>query len=98
LIDRANILLSVQRALLGAIGTDILAICISIEQTGLEVVVFAERFLSLAQYEALETAATEIMADFSSPIAVGVRVVEQAKQPLECQGIWVFVRLNCLIR
>jgi len=97
LVNRTDILLSVQRALLGAIGSEILAICIDVRREEVEIVAFAEQILSLTQREALQIVGTEVMADLASPVPVTVRVVEQAKQPLKCQGTWVFLRLHCLV-
>jgi hypothetical protein len=95
-IDRSNLLLSVQRALLGAIGTEVLAICVDANPNSIELTVFAEGCLPKDQQEALDVAETEIWADFSPAVSVNVRIIENAQQPLKCSGNWAFVRFGCL--
>ena len=97
-IDRTRLLLSVQQALVGAIGVNILAICVKTNATNVELIVFSDDNLSLDQLEALDIATTEIVADFGPDIQVSFRAIENAVQPFACGGIWVFLRLGYLVQ
>jgi hypothetical protein len=97
-LSRADVLLSVQRALLGTISVQILAVCVDWVGKNIEMTVFAEGSLPDNQREAVEIAGTEIGADFTLPVSVEVTIVEKAKQPLRGSGGWVFVRFGCLVR
>ena len=96
-IDRQQLLLAVQRALLGAIGSTILAICVNSNEDGVELIVFTEGQAPDDQLEALEIAATEISADFLPPVAVSVRTVVDVMKPVKADGVWVFLRLGCSV-
>jgi hypothetical protein len=91
-LSRPNVLLSAQRALLGAIGPQILGVCVNWTGQEIEVEVFAECHLSLDQKEDMEIVGTEIGADFPISVSVKVKIVENAQSPLRGSGAWVFVR------
>jgi hypothetical protein len=94
-ISTARLRLSVQRALLGVIGIQVLGVCIVVDQNNIEMNVFVEGLLPEDQQEAFDIATTEIIADFSPEISVDVRFIQNTKSPLRCSGIWVFVRYAC---
>ena len=94
----AYLLLSTQRALLGAISTNIMGICVNLILDKAEMVIFVEGKLLPEQYEVLDIATTEIMADFSGLVLVSLKVFEDCVEPLkEWSGIWVFLRYRCSI-
>ncbi len=96
-IPRSNLLLSAQRALLGAISSNILGICVSNNQSNKQLITFVEGVLSSSQKETLDIVCTEIMADFNPPINVTLKVIEHSQSPLETLGIWVFLRYGCRV-
>jgi hypothetical protein len=97
LINRARLLLSVQRALLGTIGGSVQAICVNWNEKGVVMTAFSAGELPNDEREALEIAATEVAADFPVAVAVDVEVVEHAAEPFRADGEWVFVRLGCSV-
>lgn len=95
-INRTKLLLSVQRALLGAISSSVLAICVNVTDT-IELLVFAQGELPTEEREALDMSATEITGDFGPHILVDVKIIENVPNPLPCSGSWVFFRFGCFI-
>jgi hypothetical protein len=99
-IDRGLLLLSAQRALLGAIGGNVIGIYVDPSDDSVEMVAFIEGPVTSQQREDLDVATTEISADFSFPLPVCLQVVENAKRPLcgSSTGIWVFLRSGYTVR
>jgi len=95
--DRQGLLLSMQRALLGAIGRSVQAICVNWDENRVVMTAFIEGELPDDEREALEIAATEVAADFPFALLVEVVVFEHAAQPFRANGLWVFVRLGCTV-
>ena len=60
---RANILLSLQRALLGAVTHNMAAVTCSVEGTRIQLVAYLFREKSDEDWDALTTAGTELLAD-----------------------------------
>ena len=89
---RIKLCLSAQRALLGAINSNILGIYIQINPNDAQLVVYVSGSLSPEETEALDIACTEMIADLYPPIIVVLKVVENAREPLRASGIWVFLR------
>ena len=71
-IERADMLLSVQGALLGAIGPSLHAIAVQWTDTSVTLIALADNELDPDQQEALEVALTEILADFPAIDSVGL--------------------------
>ena len=87
-----------QIALLGVIGTQILGVCLTSDQdTTIIMRVFAEGLLSEAEQEAFDIATTEIIAYFSPKLRVEAVFIQNAEPPLECSGVWVFIRYGCQV-
>ncbi len=90
--DRASILLSVQRALLGAVSPSILGICADWGHGKIVMFVFVQNSLLDDEFEDLNGAATQVMADFSWA-SVEVRIIDKTQPPLTgWSGVWVFLR------
>jgi hypothetical protein len=96
-IERARLLLSVQRALLGAIGESVQAICVDWDERRIMMTAFSAGELTDDEREALEVAATEVVADFPVGAVVDVEVVEGAEEPFKAKGEWVFLRFGCTV-
>lgn len=90
--------LATQRALLGAIGSSILGICLELEDNIVQLIVYLVGQVSEDQFEELDIAATEIMAYTGAVIPVELKLIEQAQSPLDYHATWVFVRMGCLIK
>ncbi len=96
-IARSALLLSVQRALLGAIGQDVLGIYVVLEGgKHVRMRVFARGVLPDEQREALEVAATMIWADFGPSASVEVEFIENVQQLPESGngGTWVYAHFG----
>jgi hypothetical protein len=98
-INRATLRLSVQGALLGVIGVQVLAVSIEVKLDQIEMKVFVEGTLSEDEREAFNVAATEIMGDFAPIILVDVIFFEKVSSPIEIgEGFLVFLRYGCRTR
>lgn len=98
--SRSRLLLSVQRALLGAIGTSVLAVYVDLHEDDIDIVVFAEDRLPEDEREELNTAESEVWADYGPTTVVNVKIIENAQQPCVCpeSGDWAFIRFGCLTK
>lgn len=93
-IERPDMLLSVQRALLGAIGPSLRAIAVQWTQTSVTLIALADNDWEPEQHDALDVALTEIVADFPEIDSVGL-----LRKPTEWRGNgepleWVYERLE----
>ncbi len=95
---RVFVLFSLQRALVGHIGNEVLGICADLQGGEVLITVYVEGYLSDLQREALSIVETEVWGDLSSEETVKLEIVENARQPLECKGEWGFLRLGCLVQ
>lgn len=95
-MERANLFLSVQRALLGAIDTSVCAVCVSANDTNVKLTFFLENTITEDYYETLDIVGAEIMADMemNSIVPVELHIIENASEPFLCSGDWVFLRLG----
>ena len=80
-IPRVRLLLSAQRALLGAISRPVVAVAVRADDLDLVMTVQIDCPLDDDEHEALEVAASEIIADF--PAATSVRVEYRSDQTLD---------------
>ena len=74
-IDNTHLRLSAQRALLGAVSRDVDAVGLHVDGTRIVVQVAARSPLDDDAREALEVAASEIIADFPNATYLGVKHV-----------------------
>jgi hypothetical protein len=72
---RASVLLSLQRALLGAVGPNLRAVAVGWDERGLEFVCFVEREVTADDEDEMGTVCAEVAADFAPPFAVDFRVL-----------------------
>ncbi len=98
MITRAYLLLSVQRALVGRIGNEILGITVEWDWKNIWIRAYIEGAISELQREELDEAETEVWADFSPAETVTVEIIENAPLPLDCVGHIVYLRLGCLVK
>ena len=89
-IPRVRLLLSAQRALLGAISHPVIAVAVRADDLELVMIVQIDGSLDDDEQEALEVAASEIIADF--PAATSVRVEYRSDEALD-GALLVFQRL-----
>lgn len=97
-LTMSELRLSTQRALLGTIGCDVLGVCLEVRSSVIQLIVYIEGNSTEDQYEELDIAATEIMADTKPVIPVELQLVEHAKSPLDYHDHWVFLRMGCLVK
>jgi hypothetical protein len=91
--------LSAQRALLGAIGPEVLGVCVGLENGRLAFSGFVSERATEDEREALDFAATEIIADFSEATALDVEIAALDGTTLpERAGEWVFIRMGAAVR
>jgi hypothetical protein len=93
-IERVDMLLSVQRALLGAIGASLRAIAVRYTEISVTLIVLADNEWEPEQQDALEVALTEIVADFPQIESVGL-----LRKPSDWRGDgapleWVYKTLD----
>ena len=87
---RSALLLSTQRAVLGAIGPGVIGVAVDLIEDKLTLRVYYDVELSVDEREALEAAASEIVAGFPSVNAVDVTFTEWHRKPLREPGPWAF--------
>ncbi len=92
LTDTVMLRLSAQRALLGAIAPNVLAVFVSLETERLSMAAFVDGKLDDDEREAIEIAASEIVADFPAVARLDVEIVQPAIQPIDGPGELVFLR------
>jgi hypothetical protein len=91
----APLRLSAQRALLGAVGPDVLGVCVALEDGRLSFDGFMAESATDDEREALDMAATEMLADFPEATALDLKIEPVADTRLpHCDGDWVFLRLG----
>jgi len=87
--------LSAQRALLGAVGPNVLGVCVALEGGQLSFSGFMTESATEDEREALDIAATEILADFPEVTAEDLEIEPVADTRLPHRdGDWVFLRLG----
>lgn len=84
--------LSAQRALLGAVSPAVTAIRVDMRDGRLTFAAFADRTLDEDEREALEMAATEIIADLPEAVALDVEIAEPVVEATAGPGYWVYLR------
>ncbi len=89
---RVTLLMSAQRALLGAISCPVLAIYLDYSDERLLMTVFTEASFSEDYKEALDIALTEIYADYPHSATVDIHFIEDAISPFNAEGWLVFLR------
>lgn len=90
--------LSAQRALLGAICIEVLAISVWTSGSKLKMLAYADSMVSDDCREALSVALTEILADFADTLSVvDLKIVENATPPIKISGELVFLRHGCQV-
>jgi len=90
---RADVLLSVQRALLGKITPSMRAVTAAYDDTSVKLTFYFDGPISDADEESASCAETEVMADMADPSSVSTtckRIDRPAK--IEDPGPWVFAR------
>jgi hypothetical protein len=97
--DSVALLLSAQRALLGAIGPHLLALGVELEpapagRRTLKVRVYANEELTTEELDDLQAAATEMIDDFpsASVLDVAVHRLSRPLLPKGATGHWAFIR------
>jgi hypothetical protein len=92
-VARADVLLSIQRALLGAVGPSLLAASVEWTERTIDVTWYVAASLSADERQDLLTAGGMVAGDFSDEIELSEHFVEVAAsgQPA-VRGAWVFLR------
>ena len=93
-IERARLLLSAQRALLGHIGDSILATSVTAGESSIELTAFTEAGITSDEKEALDNALAEIVADFPQVDSAELHIISEETQPFKSDGHWLFIRLG----
>lgn len=92
-IDRASLLLSVQRALLGAISVGVRTVAVALTGRIIELRIYFDGPISVDDEEAMSCVASEVLADFPSAEDVTVCCMRKdAPEQIDEQGTWVFQR------
>jgi hypothetical protein len=90
--------LSAQRALLGAVGPGVLGVSVGLEGDRLAFDGFVAPDASEEEREALDMAASEMLADFPAVSHLDLDIAEVPDMALPARGReWVFVRLGARI-
>lgn len=90
--DRALLLLSAQRALLGEVSECLRAVAISRRGKAIRLEFYFDGAIGFEDREGAERVASEVVADFpDGEIETKLRRVD-APEPLETRGHWVFRR------
>ena len=89
------VLLSAQRALLAAVGPNIVGACVALTGDRLWFRGFVNERADEDEVEALRIAVTEMVADFPEVMVVDEEIVRVVSAELpRCEGHWVFLRLG----
>lgn len=90
---RADIILSVNRALLGEVFPELVAVaCQPQGATAFELVFFVDAPLREAWIEDIGCIETEVIADFPDHVAVSHRIVQAAHAAVAGDGFLIFLR------
>ena len=95
-LDRVRVLLSAQRALLGAIGPALLGVYVEWGDDWLRVTACADRVLDDDEREAIRVAASEMCADLPEVARCEEVFIERGVEPLTGAGTCVFLRRTAL--
>ncbi len=87
------LLLSAQRALLGAINSAVVGVTIEMRDLDIRVRAYITGDLSEDERETFDAATAEIVADFSHARSIDIDFIEWDKEAIrEDGGYWVFLR------
>jgi hypothetical protein len=93
--DRATILLSVQRALLGAVPASLRAVACGADRSTIKIKFIFDGDIDPADYEAAQIVSTEVVADFAKPWTISEEIVRiDAPAILSNHGLewWAYAR------
>jgi hypothetical protein len=90
---RSAIVLSVNRALLGEVFAELVAVaCVVADERRFELVFCVDCPLSDALADAVSCIETEVVADFPADYAISHRIVASGHAELPPGGFWIFLR------
>jgi hypothetical protein len=93
--DSAFLRLSAQRALLGAVGRNVLGVCVALEGDRLLFRGYVGEHATEDEREALDFAASEMLADFPDVGSLDLEIEQADATALPgCGGQWVFLGLG----
>jgi hypothetical protein len=92
--ERVLLLLSVQRALVGAVSPSLYGVCVAFEAKTVLLTLYIAETASEEEVEDLRVVGTEVIADFSESFVVDDRFVPVADldEPLPTVGDWVYLQ------
>jgi hypothetical protein len=99
-LGRVDLLLSVQGALLGAVGDSLYGGCAELHDDLIVLTWYVRPGMPEDEREDLEIAGTNVIADFPEPFHIDERFVDvvDPSKPLPTAGEWVFLRRGVLVR
>jgi hypothetical protein len=90
---RGALLLSVQRALLGAVSPTLRGVTVGWQGQVIRLRFYTDGPISSEDREALSVVGAEVIADFPAPWAIDEEVIrEDAPEPMECLEAWAYLR------
>lgn len=90
---RAELLLSVQRALLGAVSPSLRGVTVGWQDNLIRLRFYFDGPISDEEYSAVQVVSTEVIADFQSPWEINEEILRlDPPTPLECLEAWAFLR------
>ena len=90
-VDHVQVLLSTQRALVGALGHQVLGVSVHHTETTVLLDIFIDGVLAEDEYDELDVISTEILADFPEATAVNLNIKQNCNSPLSSRGQWVYL-------
>ena len=90
-VDRVQVLLSTQRALVGALSHQVIGVCVHHTETTVLLDIFVSGVLAEEEYDDLDLISTEIHADFPEATAVHLNIEQNCHSPLSSRGQWVYL-------
>lgn len=92
-ISRNNVLLSVQRALLGAVSPTLRGVTIDLDKKSIRILACFDGLISEEDSESMSEVETEVMADFLPEYSVSMETKRiDSPSKIQCLEAWAYYR------
>jgi hypothetical protein len=90
---RSSIVLSVNRALVGEVFPELIAVsCMIASETQFELVFHVDSILTDSKADDISCIETEVIADFPGDFEISHKVIVSNRADLPSDGFWIFLR------
>jgi hypothetical protein len=92
--ERVRLLLSVQRALVGATSPSLYGVCAAVRDAAIMLTFYVAAEMTDEEHEDLAGVGTEVIADFTDNFTIDetFHTVNDAREPLPTVGDWVYLQ------